>query len=60
MKDDKIMVTGNDLRVSTRAIYFGDREWDSGRRKAWRRLDSASSFAISSDRTFHVLRVRHT
>ena len=28
-------------------------------RTAWRRLDCTSSFAISSDQTFHVLGVRH-
>ena len=36
------------------------REWDRQRTRATRHhLVSASSFAISSDRTFHVLRVRH-
>ena len=33
-------------------------EWDRWR-TAQRRLNSTSSFAISSDQTFHVLRVRH-
>ena len=33
--------------------------WDSRRRTAWHRLRSGSSFAISFDRTFHVVRVRH-
>ena len=47
-------------RVSApkRLTLLAGREWD--RQKTVRRhLNSASSFTISSDRTFYVLRVRH-
>jgi len=53
-------MTGNDLHVSTQAIYFPRWPADGlGRGAAQRRLDRASTIAVSSDRTFHVLVVRH-
>ena len=53
MKDNKITV---DLRVSTllRSLTYERDRWRTARHC----LDSASSFAISFDRTFHMLGVR--
>ena len=55
MKDDKITVTRNDLRVSTRVVTSLTPEQDRGR-TARRHLDSALSFAISNFR--HIMRMR--
>ena len=56
----KITMTGDDFRISTRAIYFA--RWPVngiGGGAARCRLDRALTMAISSDQTFHVLSVRH-
>ena len=75
MKDDKITVTRNDLHVTTRVIYYAcwpvngiAPEWFTSLADPWTGLaenNTASSWQpfklhhFMSDRTFHVLRVRH-
>ena len=60
-KVNKIMVTRNDLRVSTRAIYFPrwpmngiDGGYDGGQHGV-----ISTALRASPGRTFHVLRMRH-
>ena len=55
MKDDKITVTGDDLRVTASAPErFSSLADPDRRRAAWRHLSHASPF-----RTLHMLSVRH-